>query len=97
MPMPTPPNRTELLPGTLDLLVLKTLTQGTLHGYAIARHIQQRSQDALAVEEGTLYPALHRMHARGWIRAQWGAARAESGGLGRHAARPVGGRRWGMA
>jgi transcriptional regulator len=64
--------KSELLPGTLDVLVLKSLQQGPLHGYAIVRHIQQRSEGVLAVEEGTLYPALHRLHARGWLRAEWG-------------------------
>lgn len=64
--------KTELLPGTLDLLVLKTLGVGPLHGYAIAREIQRRSGDVLAVEEGSLYPALHRMERRGWIDAEWG-------------------------
>jgi transcriptional regulator len=62
----------DLLPGTLDLLVLKTLLVGPLHGYAIAREIQRRSGDVLAVEEGSLYPALHRMERRGWIDAEWG-------------------------
>jgi transcriptional regulator len=66
--------KSELLPGTLDLLVLKSLSAGPMHGYAIVRHIQQRTSDVLAVEEGTLYPALHRMHARGWLRAEWGAS-----------------------
>ena len=68
-----PPNeKAELLKGTLDMLVLKTLTGGKLHGYAIARRIQEASRDVLVVEEGSLYPALHRMSRRGWIRPEWG-------------------------
>jgi PadR family transcriptional regulator PadR len=60
------------LQGTLDLLVLKTLSQvGEMHGYGIVSHIQQASEDLLRVEEGSLYPALHRMEQRGWIAADW--------------------------
>src|ERR1051325_7681646 len=66
------PNKAELLQGTLDLLILKTLTTGPLHGYAIAQRIQQRSDDVLVVEEGSLYPALYRMEEKGWIQAEWG-------------------------
>ena len=62
----------ELLPGTLEMLVLKTLSMGQMHGYAIVREIQRRTADALVVEEGSLYPALHRMERRGWIDAEWG-------------------------
>jgi transcriptional regulator len=62
----------ELLPGTLEMLVLKTLTAGRLHGYAIVREIRRRTDDVLQVEEGSLYPALHRMEQRGWIEAEWG-------------------------
>ncbi len=65
-------NKTELLQGTLDLLILKTLAAGPLHGYAIAQRIQQRSDDVLVVEEGSLYPALYRIEERGWIAAAWG-------------------------
>jgi transcriptional regulator len=64
--------KAELLQGTLDLLILKTLTVGALHGYAIAQRIQQRSDDVLVVEEGSLYPALYRMEEKGWISAEWG-------------------------
>jgi transcriptional regulator len=64
--------KTELLQGTLDLLILKTLAPGPLHGYAIAQRIQQRSDDLLVVEEGSLYPALYRMEEKGWISAEWG-------------------------
>lgn len=71
MPPTDPPNRRDLLPGTLDMLVLKTLTITPLHGYGIAQHLQRLSQDVLQVEEGSLYPSLHRMSQRGWIRAEW--------------------------
>jgi transcriptional regulator len=67
-----PATKPELLQGTLDLLILKTLSAGPLHGYAISQRIQQRSEDILVVEEGSLYPALYRMEARGWIAAEWG-------------------------
>ena len=65
--------RTDVLQGTLDLLVLRTLSaQGPLHGYAITSHIQRASSERLRVEEGSLYPALHRMELEGWVRAEWG-------------------------
>ena len=65
--------RNDILKGTLGLLVLKTLaTQGRMHGYAITSHIQRASAELLRVEEGSLYPALHRMEQDGWIRAEWG-------------------------
>jgi transcriptional regulator len=64
--------KTDVLQGTLTLLVLKTLTAGPLHGYAITQRIQTASEDLLRVEEGSLYPALHRMEQQGWIRAEWG-------------------------
>ena len=63
-----------VLRGTLDVLVLKALTWGPRHGYAVARWIEQATNDALAVGEGTLYPALHRLEERGWIAATWGAS-----------------------
>ena len=67
-------SRDELLPGTLTLLVLKTLARGgEMHGYEIARSIQQISQDVLQVEEGSLYPALQRMLIKGWVKSEWGA------------------------
>jgi PadR family transcriptional regulator, regulatory protein PadR len=66
------PSKAELLQGTLDLLILKTLSTGPLHGYAIVQSIQRRSEDILAVEEGSLYPSLYRMEAKGWISAEWG-------------------------
>lgn len=64
--------KADLLPGTLDMLVLKTLTHGHLHGYAIAQLIQQLSDDILQVEEGSLYPALARLELNGWIEGEWG-------------------------
>jgi PadR family transcriptional regulator PadR len=68
---PEPPSRVELLQGTLDLLILRTLRSGVAHGHAIAKHIQQTSEDLLQVETGSLYPALHRLEAKGWIEATW--------------------------
>src|ERR1041384_6313480 len=64
----------DLLPGTLDMLILKTLSRGEMHGYGIAQFIQSASQDILRVEEGALYPALHRLEVRGWLRASWGTS-----------------------
>jgi PadR family transcriptional regulator, regulatory protein PadR len=68
MPRRPPP---DLLPGTLDLLVLRTLQTQPLHGWAIAERIQQISEDVLLVNQGSLYPALHRLEHRGWIDAEW--------------------------
>ena len=63
--------RRELLPGTLDMLILKTLSVQTMHGYGVAQHLQRLSADVIQVEEGSLYPAFHRMRQKGWIRAEW--------------------------
>jgi PadR family transcriptional regulator, regulatory protein PadR len=68
------PESPELLPGTLYLLVLRTLLRGPMHGYAIARRIKQCSSDVLSVEEGSLYPALNRMLVKGWLTAEWGTS-----------------------
>ena len=68
--MPRSP-RSDLLPGTLDLLILKTLSIQPLHGYGIAQHVQRLSADVLQVEEGSLYPALQRMQLKGWIKSKW--------------------------
>ena len=65
------PRKPDLLPGTLDLLILKTLTRAPLHGYGIAQSIKQFSEDVLTVEEGSLYPALQRLLLRGWVKAAW--------------------------
>src|SRR5262245_5589891 len=62
----------EVLRGTLDLLILKAVSWGPTHGFAIARWIERATNDVLQIEEGTLYPALHRLAARGWIAAEWG-------------------------
>ena len=62
---------TDLMPGTLDMLILKTLSRGPLHGYGIAGSIKRFSEDALTVEEGSLYPALQRLLLQGWVRAEW--------------------------
>jgi PadR family transcriptional regulator PadR len=68
-----PKTKNDILQGTLALLVLKTLaSQGRMHGYAITSHIQSVSNELLRVEEGSLYPALHRMEQDGWVRAEWG-------------------------
>ena len=65
---------TGMLHGTLDALILKTLTWGVRHGYGIARWIEETTGDAVVVEEGSLYPALYRMERRGWIEAEWGTS-----------------------
>src|SRR6266496_317153 len=65
------PSRVDLLQGTLDVLILRTLLPGPNHGDAIAKHIQRTSEDMLQVETGSLYPALHRLEARGWVAATW--------------------------
>ncbi|MBV9888598.1 MAG: PadR family transcriptional regulator [Acidobacteria bacterium] len=66
------PTKNDILQGTLALLVLKTLQHGPMHGWGITLHIQQISDEVLRVEEGSLYPALHRMEQEGWVAAQWG-------------------------
>jgi transcriptional regulator len=67
----------DLVQGTLDLLILRTLAPESMHGWAIAKRIQQISQDVLQVQQGSLYPALHRLEQQGWIRAKW--AESETG------------------
>jgi len=69
-----PDSKAELLQGTLDMLILKALTQGPVHGYGIARWIQNTTDDQLQIEEGSLYPALYRMDRRGWIESEWGTS-----------------------
>src|SRR5262245_36232721 len=66
-----PPRKNELLPGTLEMMILKALTITPLHGYGIAQYLQQVSDDVVRVEEGSLYPALQRMRQRGWVKAAW--------------------------
>ncbi|MDX1493936.1 MAG: PadR family transcriptional regulator [Longimicrobiales bacterium] len=66
--------RLEILQGTLDLLILRTLSAGPRHGYQIARAIKETSDEVLQVEEGALYPALHRIEGRGWIESRWGVS-----------------------
>jgi transcriptional regulator len=65
------PKPADLLQGTLDLLILKTLARGPLHGWAISKRIQELSSDVLSVQQGSLYPALHRLEQQGWIAAEW--------------------------
>jgi PadR family transcriptional regulator len=72
--MPQRPGSTDMLHGTLDALILKTLTWGGRHGYGIARWIEETTDEAVVVEEGSLYPALYRMERRGWIEAEWGTS-----------------------
>jgi len=64
----------ELLPGTLDLLILKALARGAMHGYGIAQHLKTRSEDVLQVGESSLYPALQRLLLNGWVKGEWGAS-----------------------
>lgn len=68
--------RADLLQGTLDMLILKSLIQGPQHGYGVARWIKLTTNDALQIEEGSLYPALHRMQRRGWVKSEWGVSEA---------------------
>ena len=69
------PDRAELLQGTLDMLILRTLLFGPAHGHEIAKHIQRTTEEVLQVEHGSLYPALHRMERKGWIAAKWETAK----------------------
>ncbi len=66
-----PPSRVDFLQGTLDVLILRTLSPGPRHGHAIAKHIERTSEALFQVETGSLYPALHRLEAKGWISAEW--------------------------
>src|SRR5579862_3805191 len=68
------PTSGDLLPGTLDMLILKTLMRGSMHGYAVVEFIHQTSEDVLRVEEGALYPALHRLELRGLLASEWGVS-----------------------
>lgn len=68
------PDRPEILQGTLDLLILRVLVPGEMHGWAISRRIQQVSGDVLLVQQGSLYPSLHRLQRKGWLEAHWGTS-----------------------
>ena len=70
------PRKTDLLQGTLDLLILRTLAAGPMHGWAISQRIQQVTGDVLQIAQGSLYPALHRLEEEGWIEAEWGSSDA---------------------
>jgi len=72
--MPSDSAKSGLLQGTLDMLILKVVALGPTHGYAIAQRLQQMSRDVLQVQQGSLYPALHRLEKRGWLRAEWAAS-----------------------
>ena len=74
MVLKRPPNAGEVLQGTLDMLILRTLVLGPAHGHTIAQAIEQTSENALEVEQGSLYPALHRLEDRGWLDSQWGVS-----------------------
>lgn len=76
------PNRAELLQGTLDMLILRTLLFGPAHGHQIAKHIQRTTEDVLQVEHGSLYPALHRMESKAWIISKWETRKQETAGNG---------------
>jgi len=66
--------KTDLLQGTLDMLILKALSTGAMHGYGVGQRIEQMAEDMLRVEEGSLYPALYRLEERGWIKSEWGTS-----------------------
>src|SRR6202140_4827123 len=70
--MMKPQEQRDLFPGALEMMILQTLKRKALHGYALAQHIKQTSEDALEIEEGSLYPALQRMLKAGWVKAEWG-------------------------
>jgi len=74
MALNRPPDAGEILQGTLDMLILRTLVLGPAHGYTIANAIEQLSENALEVEQGSLYPALHRLEDRGWVSSAWGVS-----------------------
>ena len=74
MVMNRPPDAGEVLQGTLDMLILRTLIMGPAHGHTIAQTIERNSENALEVEQGSLYPALHRLEDRGWVASEWGVS-----------------------
>jgi PadR family transcriptional regulator PadR len=83
------PSKLDLLQGTLDLLILRTLEAGPRHGWAISERIQQISRDVLRVNQGSLYPALHRLEHQGWIKAEWGVSELGRRARWRAAAAPA--------
>jgi PadR family transcriptional regulator, regulatory protein PadR len=89
--MPPRDTRSGLLPGTLDMLVLQTLTLGSLHGYAIAQHLEKRTDGVLKVEQGSLYPALERLQQAGWATSKW--AKSPTGREARYYTLTASGRR----
>ncbi len=91
MPRRATADRSELMPGTLELLILRTLSLGSLHGYGIAQHIQRVSGDVLQVGEGSLYPALQRMQLKGWVSSRW--TQSDTGRQVRHYQLTAAGRR----
>ena len=74
MAMTRPPEAGEVLQGTLDMLILRTLVMGPAHGHTVARAIEQTSENALEIEQGSLYPARHRLEDRGWVKSEWGVS-----------------------
>jgi len=72
--VPKPESQSDIVPGTLDMLILKTLTIGPMHGYSIAQHIARLTKDVLRVEQGSLYPALERLQKKGWATSRWRAS-----------------------
>jgi transcriptional regulator len=74
MVMKRPPEAGEILQGTLDMLILRTLVMGPAHGHTIAQGIERTSENALEIEQGSLYPALHRLEDRGWVSSEWGVS-----------------------
>jgi transcriptional regulator len=92
--MPNPsPDRIELLQGTLDMLILRTLLFGPAHGHQITRHIRQTTKEALQVEHGSLYPALHRLERKGWISSKWETAKDRNRQFRYYRLTPVGKKR----